>query len=113
MSWTEIETIAAPNLFPLLVHSRRLIGRTATTCVGIDLDKAWPTDLQARTPNFDDYDLVVCLTKAAFENLPRLPFHTTALQWDIDTSTSPELVYRQLTPHVRELMDRLRGEQAG
>ena len=30
----------------------------------------------------------------------------------IDTSTSPELVYRQLTPHVRELMDRLRGEQA-
>ena len=81
--------------------------------VGLDLDKAWPTDLQARTPNFDDYDLVVCLTKAAFENLPRLPFHTTALQWDIDTSTSPELVYRQLTPHVRELMDRLRGEQAG
>ncbi len=80
--------------------------------VGLDLGKAWPTDLQARAPKFDDYDLLVCLTKTAFDNLPRLPFHTTALQWDIDTTTSPELVYRQLTPHVRELMDRLRGEQA-
>lgn len=80
--------------------------------VGLDLSKAWPTDLQARVPQLDDYDLVVCLSKQSFEKLPKLPFHTTALAWDIDTSNSPELVYRQITPCVRELMDRLRGEQA-
>lgn len=80
--------------------------------VGLDLSKAWPTDLQARTPQLDDYDLAVCLTPQSFEKLPRLPFHTTALTWDIDTAASPELVYRQLTPQVRELMERLRGEQA-
>ncbi|MGC6487906.1 MAG: PhoU domain-containing protein [Planctomycetota bacterium] len=80
--------------------------------VGLDLSKAWPTDLKTRAEQFDDFDLVVCLTKATFEKLPRLPFHTTALTWEIDIDNSPELVYRQLTPQIRELMDRLRGEQA-
>jgi phosphate transport system protein len=80
--------------------------------VGLHLSKAWPTDMQTRAPQLDDYDLVVCLTPESFDKLPRLPFHTTALSWDIDTSTSPELVYRQLTPYVRELMERLRGEHA-
>jgi len=80
--------------------------------VGLELGKAWPTDMQARTPQLDDYDLIICLTPQSFENLPRLPFHTTALTWDIDTTTGPELVYRQLTPFIRELMERLRGEQA-
>ena len=80
--------------------------------VGLDLSKAWPTDLQTRVPQLDDYDLVICLTPASYEPLPKLPFHTTALTWDIDTTVSPELVYRQITPKLRELMDRLRGEQA-
>ena len=86
--------------------------RFATT-VGLDLSKAWPTDLRARAEKLDDFDLVVCLTATTFDHLPRLPFHTTALTWEIDTNNSPELVYRQLTPQIRELMDRLRGEQAG
>lgn len=81
--------------------------------VGLDLSKAWPTDLKTRAEQLDDFDLVVCLTQATREKLPRLPFHTTALTWEIDTDNSPELVYRQLTPQIRELMDRLRGEQAG
>ena len=80
--------------------------------VGLDLSKAWPTDLKTRVEQFDDFDLVVCLNKQTFEHLPRLPFHTTALCWDVDTSNSPELVYREITPRIRELMDRLRGEQA-
>ena len=80
--------------------------------VGIDLSKAWPTDLKTLTEQLDDYDLIVCLSQAAFDHLPRLPFHTTALSWELDTSQSPELVYRQLTPQIRELMERLRGEQA-
>ena len=80
--------------------------------VGLDLSKAWPTDLTTRAERFGDFDLVICLSKATFEQLPRLPFHTTAVTWDIDVSSSPELVYRELTPKIRELMDRLRGEQA-
>lgn len=81
--------------------------------VGLDLSKAWPTDLKTRAPQFDDFDLVVCLSATTFAHLPRLPFHTTALTWEVDTSQGPEHAYRELTPQIRELMERLRGEQAG
>ena len=81
--------------------------------VGLDLSKAWPTDLKTRAPQFDDFDLVVCLSAATFTHPPRLPFHTTALTWEVDASQGPEHAYRELTPQIRELMERLRGEQAG
>ncbi|MCK5941693.1 MAG: hypothetical protein KAI24_06980 [Planctomycetes bacterium] len=80
--------------------------------VGLDLTKAWPTDLQSLATQLDDYDIVIGLTPQAREHFPKMPFHTVALTWDVDTSVSPELIYRQITPQVRELMEQLRGEQA-
>ncbi len=80
--------------------------------VGIDLAKAWPTPLATLQPQFDDYHLVIGFGKEARERIGKLPFHTTMLTWDIDAAGEPEVVYRHLTPRIRELMERLRGEQA-
>ena len=80
--------------------------------VGIDLFKAWPTPLASLSEQMDEFHLVVGLLRDAREHTGRLPFHTTMLVWDIDTSAGPESVYRQITPRIRELMEILRGEQA-
>ena len=80
--------------------------------VGIDLAKAWPTPLSTLLDQLDEYHLIIGLAPGARERVGKVPFHTTMLAWDIDTSGGPEAVYRQLTPRLRELMERLRGEQA-
>ncbi|HEU4417742.1 MAG TPA: PhoU domain-containing protein [Planctomycetota bacterium] len=80
--------------------------------VGIDLAKAWPSPLSALLDQLDDYHLVIGLAPDARERIGKVPFHTTVLLWDVDATSGPEAVYRQLTPRVRELMERLRGEQA-
>jgi phosphate transport system protein len=80
--------------------------------VGIDLSQAWPTTLASVQPQFDEYHLVIGFGKEARERIGKLPFHTTMLTWDVDSTAEPEVVYRQLTPRIRELMERLRGEQA-
>lgn len=80
--------------------------------VGLDLTKAWPTDLKTMKDQFDHFDLVIGLGKGSRAHLPKLPFHTSLLEWDIDTTDAPEAVYRQLTPMVRDLMEQLRGEHA-
>ncbi|MBL8756625.1 MAG: hypothetical protein JNK15_25240 [Planctomycetes bacterium] len=80
--------------------------------VGIDLGKSWPTPLSTLQPQIDDYQLVIGFGKESREHVGRLPFHTTMLTWDVDTRAEPEVVYRNLTPRIRELMERLRGEQA-
>ena len=80
--------------------------------VGIDLAKAWPSPLSALLDQLDDYHLVIGLAPDARERIGKVPFHTTVLLWDVDATGGPEAVYRQLTPRVRELMERLRGEQA-
>jgi phosphate transport system protein len=80
--------------------------------VGIDLAKAWPTPLSTLQPQFDDYHLIVGLQADARERVGKLPFHTTMLVWNVDAAAGPESVYRLLTPKIRELMERLRGEQA-
>lgn len=80
--------------------------------VGIDLQKAWPTPLSTLQPQFDDYHLIIGFGGKAREQIGKVPFHTTVLIWDVDVAAEPEAVYRQLTPRIRELMERLRGEQA-
>jgi phosphate transport system protein len=80
--------------------------------VGIDLAKAWPAPFATIQPQLDEYHLVIGLDPQSRAKVGKLPFHTTMLVWDIDHGQGPEGVYRQLTPRIRELMERLRGEQA-
>jgi phosphate transport system protein len=80
--------------------------------VGLDLGKAWPTPLSTLQPQFDEYHLIIGLGLDCRAHIDKVPFHTTLLAWDVDPAAEPEVVYRQLTPRIRELMERLRGEQA-
>ena len=86
--------------------------RTFAVTVGLDLSKSWPTDLGTLKNRLDQMDLVVVIGKGSRQHLPRLPFHTTSLEWDIDTSKPAEAIYREITPRIRELMEQLRGEKA-
>ena len=68
------------------------------------------------------YDVVVSLQGPIESYLPEQPFRTVFLEWDVDNV--PEGVseaeaneryldmYRQITVHVRELIETLRGEGA-
>ncbi len=80
--------------------------------VGIDLARAWPAPLSTLLPQLDDFHLVIGFGRDARTRVGKLPFHTTMLVWDVEPGHEPEAVYRQLTPRIRELMERLRGEQA-
>jgi phosphate transport system protein len=80
--------------------------------VGLDLTKAWPTALATLQPQFDDYHLIVGLGRDCRAHVGKVPFHTVMMTWDLDPAAEPEVVYRQLTPRIRELMEQLRGEQA-
>lgn len=81
--------------------------------VGLDLGKAWPQPFAALREDLDDFQVVVGLGRDAREKLGRLPFHTTLLVWDFDLTSGPEAVYRELTPRIRDLLEKLRGPEAG
>jgi protein-tyrosine-phosphatase len=84
----------------------------ASKRMGLDLSKAWPTPLVTLQEQLDDFHLVIGLTKDARQQLGKVPFHTTVMAWDIDPTGGPEAVHQELAPRIRELMEKLRGEQA-
>lgn len=79
---------------------------------GLDLAAAWPAPLASLTETLDDFHVVVALGKDAWQHLPRIPFHTTVVNWDLGAQQDPESAYRALAPRIRELMEVLRGEAA-
>ncbi len=68
------------------------------------------------------YDVVVSLNGSIDSYLPEQPFRTVFLEWDVggppESDGESEAndryleIYRQVTVHVRELMETLRGEEA-
>ncbi len=80
--------------------------------VGLDLASAWPTPLATLTETLADFQFIVGLSPKTREVIGRPPFHTTVLQWDLAGATKPDDVYREVTPRIRDLMERLRGEAA-
>jgi hypothetical protein len=68
------------------------------------------------------YDVVVSLNGPIASYLPDQPFRTVFLEWDVggppesgDEAEANERyleIYRQVTVHIRELMETLRGEEA-
>lgn len=79
---------------------------------GLDLSKSWPTALSSLHEQLAEVQVIICLGKGLRDRLPRIPFHTTVLEWDFTAPDGPEHAYRELTPRIRDLMERLRGEQA-
>jgi phosphate transport system protein len=84
----------------------------ASRHMGLDLSKAWPTPLPVLQEQLDEFQLIVGLGKDVRARIGKVPFHTTVLAWDLDTTAGPDAVYQQLAPRIRELMEKLRGEQA-
>jgi phosphate transport system protein len=68
------------------------------------------------------YDVVVSVNGPIASYLPDQPFRTVFLEWDVggppESSDEAEAneryleIYRQVTVHIRELMETLRGEEA-
>lgn len=79
---------------------------------GMDLSRSWPTSLQSLVEQLAEFHVVVCLQKGMRDRLPRIPFHTTVLEWDLGAEQGPEDSFRLLTPRIRDLLERLRGEHA-
>ena len=72
-------------------------------------------DLAGLQHDLPEYDIVVSLEGAVKSYVPKLPFHTSALEWSLPESAAagdfPEL-YRVLREEISSLVSLLSGEQA-
>lgn len=84
---------------------------------GIDLSAGSPVAFDKTPPELAEYHVLISLQGPIGKYVPDIPFHTTALEWDVaqspdDAPVDYESVYRALSFQVRELMERLRGAEA-
>jgi phosphate transport system protein len=79
---------------------------------GLDLSEAWPRPLASILGHLTAYEIVIVLAADARKHLPKIPFHTVLLEWDLTGAATPEAVFKELVPRISELMEKLRGEEA-
>jgi phosphate transport system protein len=88
---------------------------------GFDLTDARPEPLDLTHPELVDKHIVVSLQGPVRSYFPQLPFHTTAVEWDVGPVPSGsvgeqgeqwEALYRDIATRVRDLMEILRGPGA-
>ena len=90
---------------------------------GFDLREELPAKLRTDHEYLAEYHLIVSLDHNAAQQIPRVPFHTVLLEWDVSGCPDPdaepqaqvlelERLYKEIAPRVRELLETLRGEEA-
>lgn len=86
---------------------------------GFDLGGAGPSPLDLTPQELVDKHVIVSLQGPVKAYFPQLPFHTTALEWDVGSVPGNggqaerwEVLYRDIASRVRELMETLRGPNA-
>jgi phosphate transport system protein len=89
---------------------------------GMDISEARPAPLELTHQELVSLHIIVSMQGPARDYFGKIPFHTTALEWDVgpwpvdsETSRSPEALealYREIAVCVRDLMETLRGENA-
>lgn len=89
---------------------------------GVDLRSHQPTGLDLSHQELVDFHVVVSLQGPVKSYLEEVPFHTTALEWDVGSVAKdlPEdqlrqrydTLYREIAVQVSNLMTTLRGEEA-
>jgi protein-tyrosine-phosphatase len=86
---------------------------------GIDYSDAEPTAIEQLTSKeIADQHVIVSLQGAFDSYLPRIPFHTSALEWGLGEAPEDEdiheydSIYRELAILIKDLMELLRGEGA-
>jgi phosphate transport system protein len=86
---------------------------------GISMQDATPRAVSDFT--YDElvaFNIIVSLDNPVSDYIEELPFHTTALSWDVGPSPDPEdkeaveTLYRELAVKISDLMTLLRGEGA-
>ncbi|MEW8030036.1 MAG: hypothetical protein AB2806_20150, partial [Candidatus Thiodiazotropha sp.] len=86
---------------------------------GIDYSDAKPTSIEQLTSKeISEQHVVVSLQGEIPSYLPRIPFHTSALEWGLGEAPEDEdiheydSIYRELAILIKDLMELLRGEGA-
>lgn len=77
---------------------------------GYDLRGQWTKSLK-ELPALDHFNVLVTLCHEACVNLPKIPFKTVALHWDVEEPSGKEEDYEKihhyLETHIRDLMSAL------
>ena len=90
---------------------------------GFDMSAAAPRALAGELAHLDRYSIIVSLDGPVRSRVPRVPFHTSALAWDVgsveagigdeDTAQRFETLYRDLAVRIDDLMQVLSGGGEG
>jgi phosphate transport system protein len=68
--------------------------------------------LQAIEHDLEDFTIIVSVNGLYSDYIPRMPFHTSALNWPIQQDSDRAEQYRQLRNEITDLITRLAGESA-
>ena len=86
---------------------------------GLDAVETGTTAVANLTPHEVAEQTIIISLQGPIDNyFPSIPFHTSALQWDVvpaegvDSPEDMDALYRDLALRVRQLMELLRGEEA-
>ncbi|MEN8176434.1 MAG: PhoU domain-containing protein, partial [Pseudomonadota bacterium] len=89
---------------------------------GCSMEEARPRKLDMTPTELGAYHVIVSLQGPVRDYLDEIPFHTTALQWDvgdapsnmddIEAGRSYEEMYRKISVELRVLLEKLRGPGA-
>jgi len=90
--------------------------------LGVDLGGAQPAAADHTEHQLAELHLVISLQDKVADHLPKMPFHTTAMEWDVGAQELPagqapgedqlKTMYRELSSRISELMQLLRGKDA-
>ena len=88
---------------------------------GMDLYAARPKALEFSPQELAEHHVIVSLQGPVKSYIPEIPFHTAALEWDVgskpeglsedESQARYEEMYRELSVHIRDLMELLRGKE--
>lgn len=94
---------------------------TLANNLSLDVTGIAPTELDVRLEALDSFNVIVCLSAEARRQIPKVPFNTVIVVWDVpllSRGTEEELpmrlqeIVRFLSSEIHDLIVTLRGEDA-
>ena len=89
---------------------------------GMDMDSIRPQKLDSSHKSISKYFVVISLQGPINSYISELPFHTSALDWDVgptlaglgekEVNARLEELYREIVVHVRDLIETISGKEA-
>jgi phosphate transport system protein len=112
MAFASAGRAAAKSFDPLMSE---LVGQR-----GVDLSDESPRALTPVEGELDEYHVIISLEGAVTDYLESIPFHTTALEWDLGRAPEPgasdaeetwDRIYRDLSVRLRDLVELMHGDE--